>query len=72
MKTIPERLNQMTGGIDAHDLAKVLGVSLASIYKQAATGGYPSYHVGTSLRFDPAVIANLLEVPVCDPARGPC
>ena len=58
--TIPERLRALSGGIDARVLAQLLGVSPVTIYKQAAKHVLPSYRVGTSLRFDPALVAQWL------------
>jgi hypothetical protein len=59
--TIPQKLDQMTGGITALALAVLLGCSVGMVYKQAKSGAYPSYHIGASLYFDPAVIARILE-----------
>jgi excisionase family DNA binding protein len=42
-------------------LAPVLGVSQVTIYKMAERQALPSYRLGGKLRFDPAVIAKLLE-----------
>jgi excisionase family DNA binding protein len=58
--TIPERLRALRGGIDARVLAQLLGVSAVSVYKLAARHVLPSYRIGTSLRFDPAVVAQWL------------
>lgn len=60
--TIQQKLAQMTGGVDAHTLAKLLGCSVGMVYKQAKSGAFPSYRVGTSLFFDPVVIAQILRV----------
>ena len=58
--TIPEQLRTLRGGITATMLAELLGVSGPSIYKLAAKHVLPSYRVGTSLRFDPALVAQWL------------
>jgi excisionase family DNA binding protein len=58
--TIPERLRALRGGIDARMLAQLLGVSAVSVYKLAARHVVPSYRIGTSLRFDPVLVAQWL------------
>jgi excisionase family DNA binding protein len=59
--TVPEKLRKMRGGISAKQLAPILGVSQATIYKMAERQGLPSYRVGGRLLFDPAAIAKWLE-----------
>jgi hypothetical protein len=59
--TLPERLRQFTGGITAATVATFAGMSPVSIYRLAAKHIIPSYRAGTSLRFDPEVIAQWLE-----------
>lgn len=43
------------------ELATLLNVSPMTIYRQAKSGGIPSFRVGSSLRFDPKVIARWLR-----------
>ena len=53
-----EKSNQ---AIKVKELANLLGVSPMTIYRQAKSGGIPSFRVGASLRFDPKMIARWLR-----------
>ena len=45
---LPDRL------LTAHEAARRLGLSRATVYRHARTGELPALRVGGSLRFDPA------------------
>lgn len=45
----------------ARELAKLLGVTRQHVYKMAAEGVIPSFRVGSSVRFDPALVAEWLR-----------
>ena len=60
-RSIQERLREMTGGITAPVLAQMLGLSRITLYKKASTGAIPCIRIGSSVRFDPIVIARWLE-----------
>ena len=53
-----EKSNQ---AIKVKELANLLGVSPMTIYRQAKSGGIPSFRVGANLRFDPKMIARWLR-----------
>ena len=53
-----EKSNQ---AIRVRELATLLNVSPMTIYRQAKSGGIPSFRVGASLRFDPKMIARWLR-----------
>jgi len=49
---IIDQLEQVSQPLNAGDVAKLLNVSTRVIYKMATKGTIPSFHVGSSVRFD--------------------
>jgi len=56
--TLAERIE---GAMTAEKLAKLLGVSKITIFKQAKAGRIPSLRIDTCVRFDPKAVANWLR-----------
>ena len=56
-----EELESRRGGIKVADLANILGVDDKHIYRMAARGQLPSFHVGGAVRFDPQEVAKWLR-----------
>jgi excisionase family DNA binding protein len=54
--SIKDRIASFDGALEAEDLARILKINKASIYKQARKGTIPSFRVGTSIRFDPKAL----------------
>ncbi len=52
--------------LNAQQLADELGVHVETVYRRAAAGTIPSYHVGAAVRFD---LAEVLEVLRSDDRR---
>ena len=59
--TLAERIEAIEGAMTAEELAKLLGVSKITIFKQAKAGRIPSFRIGTCVRFDPKAVANWLR-----------
>jgi excisionase family DNA binding protein len=59
--TLAEHIKRIEGAMTAEKLAKLLGVSKITIFKQAKAGRIPSFRIGTCVRFDPRAVANWLR-----------
>lgn len=60
--TIPERLSRIKHFLKPAELAEILGVSPISVYKRAAANRIPgAIRFGTSVRFDPGIVAQWLK-----------
>jgi len=59
--TLAERIERIEGAMTAEELARLLGVSKITIFKQAKAGRIPSFRIGTCVRFDPKAVANWLR-----------
>jgi excisionase family DNA binding protein len=59
--TLAEHIERIEGAMTAEKLAKLLGVSKITIFKQAKAGRIPSFRIGTCVRFDPKAVANWLR-----------
>ena len=59
--TLAEQIEHIEGAMTAEKLAKLLGVSKITIFKQAKAGRIPSFRIGTCVRFDPRAVANWLR-----------
>jgi excisionase family DNA binding protein len=59
--TLAERIEAIEGAMTAEKLAKLLGVSKITIFKQAKAGRIPSFRIGTCVRFDPRAVAKWLR-----------
>lgn len=59
--TLAERIERIEGAMTADQLAKLLGVSKITIFKQAKAGRIPSFRIGTCVRFDPRAVATWLR-----------
>ena len=57
-----EELEARSGAIKVSDLAALLGVDDKHIYRMAARGSLPSFHVGGAIRFDPQEVAKWLRL----------
>lgn len=57
-----EELESRHGAIKVADLTKILGVDDKHIYRMAARGSLPSFHVGGAVRFDPQEVAKWLRL----------
>jgi excisionase family DNA binding protein len=59
--SLPDRIEQFGHALTAAELAELLAVSRITVFKQAAAGRIPCFHVGTCVRFDPRAVANWLR-----------
>ena len=44
--------------LEAEEVADLFNISLPMLYKQAKAGYIPSFRIGTTVRFDPGVLAD--------------
>jgi excisionase family DNA binding protein len=58
--TIVETLTNYGKALTADELAKLLGVSRKTVFKQAARGVLPSFRIGTAVRFCGPSVAKVL------------
>jgi len=58
---LPDHLETIDHGLTTTELAALLGVSRRSIFDMAKAGRIPSFRVGSSVRFDPHVVAKWLR-----------
>ncbi len=58
---IIETIEKTERALTAQELAAILHVSTMSIYRTAKCNALPSFRIGSSLRFDPKVVANWLR-----------
>jgi excisionase family DNA binding protein len=58
---LPSYLETVDHGMTTGELAAVLGVSRRSIFDMAKAGRIPSFRVGSSVRFDPHLVAKWLR-----------
>ena len=56
-----ERLESQTNALRVSELCELLGVDDKHIYRMAARGSLPSFHVGGAVRFDPQEVAKWLR-----------
>jgi excisionase family DNA binding protein len=56
-----EQLEARTGAMKVAELCELLGVDDKHIYRMAARGSLPSFHVGAAVRFDPQEVAKWLR-----------
>jgi excisionase family DNA binding protein len=54
-------LDSMTRALKASDVARLLSISRTQAYRLAEDGKIPCFYVGTSVRFDPGIIARWLR-----------
>ena len=59
--SLADKIEKIGRAITAKELAGFLRVSEITIFKHAAAGRIPSFHVGTCVRFDPRAVANWLR-----------
>jgi excisionase family DNA binding protein len=57
-----ERLEARSGAMKVAELCELLGVDDKHIYRMAARGSLPSFHVGGAIRFDPQEVAKWLRL----------
>jgi excisionase family DNA binding protein len=68
---IIQALEARDGAMRAREVAKLLGVTRQLVYKMAAEGAIPSFRVGASVRFDPALVAEWLRRKMPKPVVAP-
>ena len=56
-----EKLEARSGAMKVAELCELLGVDDKHIYRMAARGSLPSFHVGGAIRFDPQEVAKWLR-----------
>jgi excisionase family DNA binding protein len=56
-----EQLEARNGAMKVSELCELLGVDDKHIYRMAARGSLPSFHVGGAVRFDPQEVAKWLR-----------
>lgn len=56
-----EQLEGRNGAMKVAELCELLGVDDKHIYRMAARGSLPSFHVGGAVRFDPQEVAKWLR-----------
>jgi excisionase family DNA binding protein len=59
--TLAERIERIDHAITAKELARLLNVSKITMFKQCKTGRVPCFRIGTSVRFDPKLVAAWLR-----------
>jgi len=59
--TLADQIERTGHALTADELAKVLAVSLITIFKQAKAGRIPSFRIGTCVRFDAKTVADWLR-----------
>ena len=57
-----EQLESRSGAMKVSELCELLGVDDKHIYRMAARGSLPSFHVGGAVRFDPQEVAKWLRL----------
>jgi excisionase family DNA binding protein len=57
-----EKLEARSGAMKVTELCELLGVADKHIYRMAARGSLPSFHVGGAVRFDPQEVAKWLRL----------
>lgn len=57
-----EQLEARRGAMKVAELCELLGVDDKHIYRMAARGSLPSFHVGGAVRFDPQEVAKWLRM----------
>jgi excisionase family DNA binding protein len=60
-RSLPELIEVFNHALTAKDLAKLLQVSVVTIYKLAKASKIPSFRIGTAVRFDPHAVARWLR-----------
>ncbi len=56
-----EQLEARNGAMKVSELCELLGVDDKHIYRMAARGSLPCFHVGGAVRFDPQEVAKWLR-----------
>jgi excisionase family DNA binding protein len=54
-------LESLVHALKAADIVKLLGLSKTQVYRMSEEGRIPCFYIGTSLRFDPGVVAKWLK-----------
>ena len=57
-----EKLEARSGAMKVAELCEILGVDDKHVYRMAARGALPSFHVGGAVRFDPQEVAKWLRL----------
>jgi excisionase family DNA binding protein len=59
--SLVDRIERIDNAFTAKELARLLNVSRITIFKLAAAGRIPSFRIGTSVRFNPKLVAEWLR-----------
>jgi excisionase family DNA binding protein len=60
-ESISDRIVKIGHALTVSELAEILNVSRAFLYRLAASGRVPSFRVGAAVRFDPSSVAAWLR-----------
>lgn len=59
--SLAERIGRIGHALTARELASIFAVSRITVFKHAAAGRIPSFRIGTSVRFDPRLVAEWIR-----------
>lgn len=59
--SLADRIERFGRALRASELAELLAVSHITIFKHAKAGRIPCFRIGSSVRFDPKVVAGWLR-----------
>jgi excisionase family DNA binding protein len=59
--TIADSIEQLDRALTAPELARLLAVDRATIYRQAQAGILPCFRIGATVRFEPRAVAAWLR-----------
>ena len=66
-----EQLESRTGAMKVPELCALLGVDDKHIYRMAARGSLPCFHLGGAVRFDPQEVAKWLRAKYAVESKKP-
>jgi excisionase family DNA binding protein len=55
--SLADSIEQFDHCLNAKELARILGVQVLTVYRQAASGELPSFRIASCIRFDPRKVA---------------
>ena len=61
MEELPDRVASLNRALTAPELAGILNMHPASIYRLATSGELPHYRIGSAVRFDCRAVAKYLK-----------
>jgi excisionase family DNA binding protein len=59
--SLADRIEQTENALTAPDLAVLLSLATATVFKMARAGRIPSFRIGSAVRFDPRTVAQWLR-----------